>query len=100
MAALDASAGRGKLLKALSVALLYGYADYALEIARDHHNLFTETERATIEAALGSDSSTPAEPKVPGRRRLASALNKLATRVREPTDAWSISDPDLGNPPR
>jgi FkbM family methyltransferase len=109
LAALNPAERKGKLLKAMSVALLYGYADYALEMARpaealakagDQADLFTAEERGLIATALGSDGSSPADTKVPGRRQLASALNKLATAVREPNDAWSISDRDLGNPPR
>jgi hypothetical protein len=87
-------------VKAISVALLYGYHDYALEMARDQADLFTIEERRLIDTALGSDESSPAETKVPGRRQLASALNRLATKVREPNDAWSVSDRDLGNPAR
>jgi hypothetical protein len=100
LAALSPAERKGKLLKAISVALLYGYADYALEMARDQAEVFTAEERGLIDTTLGSDASSPAEPKVPGRRKLASALSKLATAVREPNDAWSVSDPDLGNPPR
>jgi len=98
--ALPPAERKSKLLKAVSVALLYGYADYALEIARDQSDVLTDDERRLIATALGSDASSGAEPTIPGRRQLASALNKLATRVREPNDAWSVSDPALGNPPR
>jgi FkbM family methyltransferase len=89
-----------KLLKALSVALLYGYADYALEMARDQADLLSEDERTTIATSLGSDGTVAPSPRVPGRRHLSTALNRLAKQVRESTDAWSISDPDLGNPSR
>lgn len=97
LAALNPAEAKAKLLKAISVALLYGYADYALEMARDRAEAFSREEHALIDAALGSDAFSPV---VPGRRQLASALHKLATKVREPNDAWSVSDPDLGNPSR
>jgi len=95
--ALSPGERKAKLLKAISVALLYGYADYALEMAHDLGEALTADERGLIDAALGSDTASPV---VPGRRQLASALHKLATAVREPNDAWSVSDPDLGNPSR
>lgn len=95
-APLDPDRRKSKILKALSIALLYGYADYALEIAGVSSNLWSPDERAAIERTLrpaqGRRGST-----FPGRRPLAAALRRLSKACDEPNDAWSVSDAELGN---
>lgn len=94
----DRETQRARLLHAIVVALLYGYADYAFEIAQRTATLWTADERAAIERRVRvREGRNHALPTFPGRARLAGALRRLWTRFREPNDAWSVSDPDLGN---
>ena len=95
---LDPADRVGKVLRALSVALLYGYDDYALDIARDASAL-APAQRELIERELrGQSSKTSATTELPGRRQIAGALHRLWRIVRQrDKDAWSVSDPDLGN---
>ena len=88
----------GKVLRALSVALLYGYDDYALEIARDAPAL-APAQRELIERELrGHSASAAATAGFPGQRQMAGALHRLWRIVRpRDKDAWSVSDADLGN---
>ena len=88
---------KSKVLRALSVALLYGYHDYALEIARDAAALSPD-ERSLVEQQLRQGAG-PSKPltRFPGRRHLAAVLHRLWRKVRLRDDAWSVSDPRLGN---
>lgn len=94
----DRAVRRSKILHAIAVALLYGYADYALEIADRTADLWTADENAAIQRRVRvREGRSHALPKFPGRARLAGALRRLWSRFREPNDAWSVSDADLGN---
>jgi FkbM family methyltransferase len=89
---------KGKILRAIAIALLYGYVDYALEIAARAHEAFSAEERALIDArlrALGADHGPL--PQFPGRRRIASALRRLWKLSRVPNEGWSVSDAGIGN---
>jgi FkbM family methyltransferase len=98
VARLDPERRQSKLLRALSIALLYGYGDYALQMTGDLGDLWTAGEGAAIEQQLRAHADPHGSlPKFPGRRHLAAALRRLWERCREPHEAWSISDADLGN---
>jgi hypothetical protein len=87
-----------KMLKAVSVALLYGYADYALEIAQASSGVLTGEQRSIIDARVRTAGLLPGPlPKFPGKRRLAAALKRFSKKCHDPTDDWSVSDADLGN---
>jgi len=87
-----------KILKTISIALLYGYADYALEVARASTDLLSAEERSTIETRVKRMSTRrSALPRFPGKRRIAAALKRISKRCQDQTDDWSISDADLGN---
>jgi len=86
---------KSKVLRAITVALLYGYRDYAIVIARDSGNVLSAADRDTIERQLGGDSQ-PALP-FPGRGRLAGALHRLWKSSRLTNQGWSVSDPEIGN---
>jgi FkbM family methyltransferase len=96
---LDAAGRKSKLLKAISVALLYGYHDYALEIAGSAGYLFSADDLKVVRARL-REGGTPRVvlPRFPGKRALAAAFHRL-WRIFLPRDddAWSVSDPKLGN---
>ena len=98
LGAYDAATRKAKLLKALSVSILYGYYDYALEIARQSAAVLDADERAAIEGQLCTAASDAGPiPKFPGRRQVAAAAHRLWKLSADRNDAWSISDAELGN---
>jgi FkbM family methyltransferase len=93
---LDAAGQAGKWLKAISIALLYGYFDYALEIARAAP--LDADERRLIEARVREGGGQQgALPKFPGKRPAAAAFRRLWKLCLDSDDAWSVSFPELGN---
>jgi FkbM family methyltransferase len=95
LAPLDPERGRGKLLHAISIALLYGYCDYALELAAAGRDILTPEEQALIERGLKSHQARA--HAFPGRRRLASLFRRLWRACRLPNEGWSVSDAAIGN---
>jgi FkbM family methyltransferase len=91
-------ARKSKVLRAISIALLYGYYDYALEIDASAGEDLSESERAFIAHRLreGGERHGPL-PAFPGRRRLASAFRRLWKLCRLPNEGWSVSDAGIGN---
>jgi FkbM family methyltransferase len=96
--ALEPQLRRSKVLKAISVALLYGYCDYALDIAQNAGEVLSQEDRATIEASLKQAVVTAPLQALPGRRYLAAGLYRLWKAFRQRDDSWSVSSPRLGNP--
>ncbi len=98
LAARPARERKSKVLRAISIAILYGYFDYALEIAAMVGDVFTVEERAFVERRLreagGGHGPLPA---FPGRRRVASALRRLWKVCRVPNEGWAVSDAEIGN---
>ena len=89
---------KSKVLRALSVSLLYGYHDYALAIARSAADLLSRDEIALIESritAAGQPGDTV--PRFPGRRHLAAVFKRLWRACRPPADGGSVSDAEVGN---
>jgi FkbM family methyltransferase len=90
---------KAKALKAVSIALLYGYYDYALDIARDSAGVLAADERATIEQQLRTHGERHGRvPQFPGKRRVRGALRRLWNLFRERDEGWAISGGKLGNP--
>jgi len=95
---LPADARKSKVLRAISVALLYGYYDYAIAIARDAGGVFSLDERQTIERRLGARQAKGGPlGSFPGRRRLAAVLRRLWKTTRARNEGWSVSDAGIGN---
>jgi FkbM family methyltransferase len=103
--ALDASlasaapeAAKSKVLKAISIAVLYGYYDFALELCASAAHRITPEDRAVIERRLRSVARPgDALPNFPGRRLFAAGFHRLWKMCRPAATGWSISDPELGN---
>ena len=95
VAPLNTAAGKAKLLKATSIAILYGYYDLALEIARTIDGPLTAEERHTIDTRLLAERK--GRPSTAATRVVAGVLHRLWKRLAPAADAWSISDPRLGN---
>jgi len=92
---LDAETRKSKVLKLISIALLYGYVDYALEVASAMSPALTPDESAAVDQSLRAHANPSSD--FPGRRQLASGFRQLWRRTRVRDDAWSVSDADLGN---
>jgi len=93
-----AEARKSKLLRALSVSLLYGYHDHALTIARGSGDVLSAKETALIEARITAGSRPGSTiPQFPGRRQLAAIFKRLWEACRPPAEGWSISDSEVGN---
>jgi FkbM family methyltransferase len=95
---LDAEMRRSKLLRAVSVSLLYGYFDYAFEVVRSSGAVLDSQEQAVIEARL-REAGAPSSPfsRFPGRRKLAAAFHRLWKLCVQRDESWSISNANLGN---
>lgn len=86
------------VLKAISIALLYGYFDYALELAATAGDALSAQERDTIDRQLRKGGAAGGMPTFPGQRTLAAALRRLWQAVVPRDDeAWSVSRAELGN---
>ncbi len=95
---LDPAARKSKILKSMAVALLYGYCDYAMEIARASGIALSDDERSTIDAQLREAGEREfARAEFPGRRPLAAVLHRLWRMIRPRDDGWSVSNAHLGN---
>lgn len=89
---------KSKVLRAISVALLYGYYDYALEIGAAAGDALAADERALIAHRLRQRGEHHGPlPAFPGRRRLASVFRRLWKLCRLPNEGWSVSDAGIGN---
>jgi FkbM family methyltransferase len=89
---------KSKVLRAISISLLYGYSDYALEILRVAGDVFAADERVAIERQLrasGGPGSFASD--FPGRRQLAATFHRLWKLCLPRDDAWSVSDAEIGN---
>jgi FkbM family methyltransferase len=95
LAPLDPERRKGKLLHTISIALLYGYCDYALDLAAAGPDILTREEQALIERTLKSHQARA--HAFPGRRRLASLFRRLWRACRVPNEGWSVSDAAIGN---
>jgi FkbM family methyltransferase len=98
LARLPADVRKSKVLRAISVALLYGSFDYALEIGATAGDALSANERTIIAHRLRQRGEHHGPlPPFPGRRRLASAFRRLYTLCRLPNEGWSVSDAGIGN---
>jgi FkbM family methyltransferase len=85
----DAEARKAKLLRAISICILYGYLDYALEVLDFAGGVLSEGERKLAEQALTAGrTGRDWIPHFRGRRRIADALHFL----------WQLLDPVQAQP--
>jgi FkbM family methyltransferase len=84
---------KAKVLKAISICLLYGYYDYALAICERAHskNIFTDSEKKIIFTSIFNQSGM--YKSLPNF--IASLSRRLYKYLR--TDKWLYSDDNLGN---
>ena len=97
LATLPPETRKSKVLRAMAVALLYGYVDYALEIGSAARGVLSAEDCSLIERRLRSGENIGPLRAFPGRRRLASAFRRLWMVCRLPNEGWSVSDAGIGN---
>jgi FkbM family methyltransferase len=96
---LDPEARKSKILRAMSVSLLYGYWDYAMQIALETEKYFDGGERALIIEGLRRGGSTGRTTWLfPGRKLLSAVFHRLWKLTVPTNDAWSVGGAALGNP--
>lgn len=94
----DSGARRAKLLRLLSVCVLYGYLDYALEVldrvggVLDERERRVAVDRLTREVSLGALIGS-----FPGRGRLARAFGSLHEILATGQHGWATAAESLGN---
>jgi FkbM family methyltransferase len=94
----DEISKKSKALRALSVCVLYGYLDYALEVFETTSELFSEEEKRVFLASVTSDVPFSNKiPHFPGKRRIALAFYALYSMFRPTHHGWATSANVLGN---
>lgn len=89
---------KSKIVRAISICLLYGYCDYALYLVKNGGNVFTNGEIEMVEKTIRKQ--TPLSNRIPnfrGRARLAEWLSVLSDVVRPTKDRWNVGLKTLGN---
>jgi FkbM family methyltransferase len=97
LAALEPGRRKAKILKTISIALLYGYDDFALEVAQMSVDMLAGDERQAIVGAIRAAGTTSGS-SLPGQRAVAAVFHRL-WKLCLPRDetAWSVSRGRLGN---
>ena len=86
-----------KVLKAVSICILYGYLDYAFELFQKHRMLFTESEATFFKRKMEKHISlSKTMPNFFGRGKLADFF-KTIYNILKPTHEWADSPMRLGN---
>jgi len=89
---------KSKILKFITVALLYGYADYALEICEREKKVFSEKEAELLFKEIRKKKSLSARmPRFPGMGRIARLFKKLYNILRYSYNGWATNEEFLGN---
>lgn len=83
-----------KILNATAIALLYGYADYAVAIFEQNKNLFTKDETSSFYKKL---KKAMLMPHFPGKSLIARMFKKLYNLFRCHTNGWGTGGEFLGN---
>jgi len=89
---------RAKLLRVLTICLLYGYVDYALELFQVHGGVLDPKDGAVVFAALTSETSLSYRiPQFRGRGWLSSLFYRLSFALRPAVGGWGTGARHLGN---
>ena len=91
----DKDRQKSKVLKALSISVLYGYTDYALEILSAMNGVLDPDEQALAKRGLERDVTLSRRlPNFPARGKLATLAGRLYNVLRPPT--WAAVEGALG----
>jgi len=86
-----------KVLRAVSICILYGYLDYALEIFNSNTHLFIHEESKAFKNHIESNITFSHKlPHFPARGKIANMFYKL-WKVFDPSQGWASSGRGLGN---
>ena len=89
---------RAKLLRAMSICLLYGYVDYAVELFGPNRELFEASSASEIARELESDVRFSTRlPHFRGRGFLSGMFYRLHRLFFPTRRGWASADPYLGN---
>lgn len=94
----DPALRKAKILKSISIALLYGYIDYALEIFGKEKGLFSAEETKVFYKEV--KKTVPVAIRIPyfrGRGRIARLFKFFYNIFRYHHNDWSIGQEFLGN---
>lgn len=91
-------AARPQLLRGLSIALLYGYADFAIELFEAHRSLFDEPLAKEIAATLRSEVDLSSRiPHFRGRGFLSHIFYRLHRTLFPTAGGWASGGRTIGN---
>lgn len=94
----DLSQRRAKLLRAMSISLLYGYIDYAIELFQPNRDLFETAVAGEITHQLQSDVRFSTHlPHFRGRGFLSHLFYRLHRLFYPTRDGWASGGRHLGN---
>ncbi len=89
---------QAKLLRAMSISLLYGYVDYAIELFQPNRELFEPPVAAEISQQLQSDVRLSTRlPHFRGRGFLSHLFYRLHRLFFPTRDGWASGGRHLGN---
>ncbi len=94
----DNTLKKSKVLRAVSICIVYGYLDYALEIFKANGALFTKSESEDFTGRLNSEVMLAHKfPNFRGRSRIADILYSIYKVVHPSGRGWVFRDRTLGN---
>jgi FkbM family methyltransferase len=94
----DISLKRSRIVRAISICLLYGYLDYALEIFNETRVLFTEIEADSLWHEVKKER--PLSRTIPdfrGRGRIANVFYSVYKAIGDSYHGWAMAGKTLGN---
>lgn len=92
----DAGTRKSKVLRAVSICILYGYFDIALEVFEPNRSLFTADENTAFDGFVKSSIVLSNRlPHFPGRDRLARLFGFLHRALKR--RGWAATGSALGN---
>jgi len=89
---------KSKSLRAISICILYGYLDYALEIFQETNHFFSEDETQVVLSRITRE--IPFSRRIPdfrGRGRIANLFYKLYKLTEITHEGWASAGKGLGN---
>lgn len=94
----DLEIRRVKLLHALSIALLYGYVDFAIDLFQAHRGLLDPPLLGEIEAALRSEIWVSSRlPWFFGRSKFSHLFYRLSRMLYPTHEGWASGGRHIGN---
>lgn len=89
---------KSKILKYISICLLYGYIGYALELISVTSSFFNHEEVRSINKYINLHTSMSAKiPDFKGRNKLAWLFQSLRNFMKPVYNGWATSDEMIGN---